>query len=179
MLAPVMALPIAFVDESNLRFGLLAERAELNQLTGEAAFLSFGHTDCTDFSQCVGFSDDGIVSSLTGKFDVDFNSGAITNGNLKIETMGQGNNVLSTWDVDFNGHMHVSEHGELQAPEFYTDNIGGIVSDVATGTTSNEVIGTVGGIFVKPGDIFAGGYNLATDDNTNKHATGVFTLEKE
>jgi len=169
----------SFIDESNLRFGLLAERAELNQLTGEAVFSSFSHTDCTDYSQCVGFSDDGIVSSLTGKFDVDFNSGAITNGNLQIETMGQDNSVLSTWDVDFNGHIHVSEHGELHAPEFYTDNIGGIVSDAATGTTSNEVIGTVGGIFVKPGDIFAGGYNLATDDNTNKHATGVFTLEKE
>jgi len=169
----------SFIDESNLRFGLLAERAEVNQLTGEAVFSSFSHTDCTDFSQCVGFADDGIVSSLTGKFDVDFGTGYVTNGNLKIETMGQDNSVLSTWDVDFSGHIYVREGGEVEAPEFYTDNIGGIVSDVATGSTSNEVIGTVGGIFVKPGDIFAGGYNLATDDNTNKHATGLFTLEKE
>ncbi len=167
------------LDESNLRFGLLAERADINHLTGEAIFSNISHSDCTDFSQCIGFSDDGIVSSLTGGFNVDFNTGDITNGVLKIETIDNSNQLLSTWDVDFSGNMGLDEYDSLNAPEFHTDTIGGTVHDAANVQISNEVIGSVGGIFVKPGNIFAGGYNLATDDNTNKHAVGVFTLEKE
>jgi len=167
------------IDESNLRFGLLAERANVSDLKGEAVFSSISHTDCSDFSQCIGFSDDGLVSSLTGSFDVDFHSGYVTNGELKIETMGPGNEMLSSWDVNFSGHIYVSEYGEVIAPEFNTDVVSGTVNDTVTNTLSNEVIGTVGGIFASPGDIFAGGYNLTTDDNTNKHVLGVFTLEKE
>jgi len=42
---------------------------------------------------------------------------------------------------------------------------------------STNIIGNIGGIFVKPGDVFAGGYNLGTTD-TNKHAAGVFSMDK-
>ena len=45
--------------------------------------------------------------------------------------------------------------------------------------SSNAIIGNIGGIFVKPGDKFAGGYNLGTADGTNKHAAGVFSMEKQ
>jgi len=170
----------SFIEETNLSFGVIAERADINQLVGSATFSSFDNIDCTDYSQCIGFADDGIVSSVHGGFAVDFNNGQISNGHLKIETMGANSNQVSTtWDVNFSGQMHVNEDGGILAPEFYTSQISGTVDDSVSGTFTNEVIGTVGGIFVEPGNVFAGGFNLGTTDNTNKHTAGVFSLEKE
>ena len=75
--------------------------------------------------------------------------------------------------------MHVNEAGGIMAPEFYTSQISGTVNDTVSGTFTNEEIGIVGGIFVKSGNVFAGGFNLGTTDSTNKHTAGVFSLEQE
>jgi hypothetical protein len=160
-----------------LAFWLAAERADINTLSGSANFSS-SSLDCLDFSQCIGIADDGLVQSLTGSFDVNFNSGAITNGNLNIEVLANADLANSTaqgsptsiWNVNFAGQMAPNQ------PEFITNSITGSV----TGTTiSTSVIGNVGGIFVDPGNIFAGGYNLGTADGTNKKVSGVFTLDKQ
>jgi hypothetical protein len=166
-------------EDQILAFWLAAERADINTLSGTANFSS-SSLDCLDFSQCIGFADDGLVQTLTGNFDVNFNTGAITNGNLTIDVSDTINasllggaipgTVSSTWDVNFSGQMASDQ------PEFITNSINGTVSGT---TTSNSVIGNIGGIFVKPGDIFAGGYNLGTADGTNKHVSGVFTLDKQ
>ena len=64
-------------------------------------------------------------------------------------------------------------------PEFATHTVNGTITDDTGSQISNQVIGNVGGIFVDPGDTFAGGYNLGTADGTDKHVSGVFTLDKQ
>lgn len=169
-------------EEQVLAFWLAAERADINQLTGTANFST--DSDCLKFGQCIGFSDDGIVQSMTANFDVDFNRGTITNGNLTLQTSDNptigllGNtpgDVASTWSVNFSGQLS-SENG-TNKPEFQTQTLSGTVTDSAG--THGSIIGNIGGIFVKPGDTFAGGYNLGTADGSNKHAAGVFTMDKQ
>ena len=170
-------------EEEVLAFWLAAERADINTLTGTASFSS-NFSDCTDYAQCIGFADDGAVRSVVGKFDVNFDNGAISNGQLKLETAGSEINdpdslPISVWEVNFHGQLTNDSSGN-RTPEFQTNSINGTVTDGTTNSLiSNTVIGNVGGIFVKPGDIFAGGYNLGTADDTNKHAAGVFTLGKQ
>ena len=170
-------------EEEILAFWLAAERADINTLTGTASFAS-NFSNCTDYAQCIGFADDGAVRSVVGKFDVNFDNGAISNGQLKLETAGSEINdpdslPISVWEVNFNGQMTNNSSGN-RTPEFQTNSINGTVTDGASNALiSNTIIGNVGGIFVKPGDVFAGGYNLGTADGTNKHAAGVFTLGKQ
>ena len=168
-------------EDQILAFWLAAERADINILTGTAQFSNNG-LDCTDYSQCIGFADDGLVQKLTGQFDVNFGTGAITNGNLNIEVSddisfglfgAEQGTAISTWDVNFSGQM---EEGR---PEFATHTVNGTITDDTGSQISNQVIGNVGGIFVDPGDTFAGGYNLGTADGTDKHVSGVFTLDKQ
>ncbi|MFY0640919.1 MAG: FecR domain-containing protein [Bermanella sp.] len=170
-------------EEDILAFWIAAERADINQLIGNATFSA--NSDCAKFNQCIGFADDGIVQSLTAQFDVNFTSGAITNGNLTLQTtedpdlgiLGGTGDVMSTWNVNFTGQMSSSDDGTVKLPEFQTQSISGTVVE-QTGS-SNAIIGNIGGIFVKPGDKFAGGYNLGTADGTNKHAAGVFSMDKQ
>ena len=169
-------------EEETLAFWMAAERADINTLTGTASFSS-NFSNCTDYAQCIGFADDGAVRSVVGRFDVNFDNGAISNGQLKLETAGSEINdpdslPISVWEVNFNGQMTNDSSGN-RSPEFQTNSVNGTVTDGTTNTLiSNTVIGNVGGIFVKPGDVFAGGYNLGTADGTNKHAAGLFTLGK-
>jgi len=173
---------LEFREEENiLAFWVAAERADINQLIGNATFTA--DSDCAKFNQCIGFADDGIVQSLTAQFDVNFTSGAITNGNLTLQTtedpdlgiLGGTGTVMSTWNVNFSGQMSTTDDGTTKLPEFQTNSIAnGKIDGVDT-----DIIGNIGGIFVKPGDKFAGGYNLGTADGTNKHAAGVFSLDKQ
>ncbi|MFT5593440.1 MAG: hypothetical protein ACI8SR_001821 [Oceanicoccus sp.] len=171
-------------EEDILAFWIAAERADINQLIGNATFSA--NSACTDFKQCIGFADDGIVQSLTAQFDVNFTSGAITNGNLTLQTSNNPTvgvtsvtpgDVLSTWNVNFSGQMSSNDDGTVKLPEFQTQSLSGSV--VETTGSSTAIIGNIGGIFVKPGDKFAGGYNLGTADGTNKHTAGVFSMEKQ
>lgn len=171
-------------EERILAFWLAAERADISSLTGTAQFSSSSNTDCTDYSQCIGFADDGIVQAVTGQFNVNFDTGAITNGNLNINVTDDPNlfssdlgPTVSEWDVNFSGQLSTDTSGS-RLPEFTTNNINGVVKDGVGNQVSNQVIGNVGGIFVKPGDVFAGGYNIGTADGTNKQTSGVFTLDK-
>lgn len=170
-------------EEDILAFWLAAERADINQLTGTANFSA--SSDCARFSECIGFADDGIVQNLTANFDVNFDTGAITNGNLIVETtkdpdlglLGGSGAVESTWNVNFSGQMTNANTADAR-PEFQTNSINGSVVDATNpSNNSTSIVGNIGGIFVKPGDVFAGGYNLGTTD-TGKHAAGVFTMDK-
>ncbi|OUR68392.1 hypothetical protein A9Q73_03950 [Bermanella sp. 47_1433_sub80_T6] len=169
-------------EETTLAFWIAAERADINTLTGTASFASAGLTDCSDYGQCIGFADDGGVKKVTGQFNVNFNNGAISNGLLRVETAGSDitkpdAQILSDWQVNFSGQLSNNTDGTM-APEFQTTNVNGTIQDGAGNAISNKVIGSVGGIFVKPGTVFAGGYNLSTADESNKHTAGVFSLQK-
>ena len=165
-------------DEENiLAFWIAAERADISQLKGTATFS--GEGICTNFSECIGFADDGVVSNFKGQFNVDFNSGAIDQGNLTFETTndpivplsGGTNTPVSEWSVNFSGQMG-------QNADFQTNSLNGTVKEAGV-EVSNAIFGNIGGVFVKPGDVFAGGYNLGTLDGSNKHAAGVFSLSKQ
>ena len=168
---------------TTLAFWIAAERADINTLTGTARFGSSGLTDCTDYAQCIGFADDGGVKNVNGQFDINFDNGTISNGLLRVETAGSDiikpdAQILSNWQVNFNGQLSTNHNGDTN-PEFQSSITGGSITDGAGNLISNKVIGSVGGIFVKPGTVFAGGYNLSTADENNKHTAGVFTLQKE
>ncbi|WP_396587672.1 FecR domain-containing protein [Bermanella sp. R86510] len=168
------------IEDDILAFWVLAERADINSLSGTAQFEAID-TNCLEFSQCVGFADDGIVQKLTAQFDVNFNSGDITNGSLSLETSSNPNinlasanspgDVLSTWYVEFEGSM-INKEG-FKRPEFQTHQL----SNGTINESPTDIIGNIGGIFVRPGDTFAGGYNLGT--NFGKHATGVFSMKRQ
>ncbi len=168
---------------TTLAFWIAAERADINTLTGTARFGSSGLTDCTDYAQCIGFADDGGVKNVNGQFDINFDNGTISNGLLRVETAGSDiikpdAQILSNWQVNFNGQLSINPNGGTN-PEFQSSITGGTITDGAGNPISEKVIGSVGGIFVKPGTVFAGGYNLSTADENNKHTAGVFTLQKE
>lgn len=163
-----------------LAFWIAAERADINQLTGTAEIFSATNLDCTKASQCIGFADDGLVRNLSASFDVNFNSGAITNGNLNIQTATDLDSAaISTWDVNFSGSM---VKDGVKQPEFNTESLTGNVKNSSDAIISENIIGNIGGIFVKPGDKFAGAYNLGainSDGVNHKHAAGVFSLDKQ
>lgn len=179
--------PITIVDladgETNqetqfMAFWVAAEPANINQLTGTA---NFSASDvCSDFSNCVGFTDDGIVQNFSGNFDVDFNSGAITNGNINFESGPMGGTAQNTWNVNFSGQMATDSAGTRQ-PGFQTESLNGTVSSASGTTLTNSVIGNIGGLFVKPGDNFVGGYNVTgiMSDGNHKKASGLFKLDKQ
>lgn len=161
-----------------MAFWIAAEPADINQLTGSA---NFSASDvCNDFSNCLGFTDDGIVQNFAGNFDVNFNSGAITNGNINFQTGPMGGTAQSTWNVNFSGQMATDAAG-TQQPGFQTDSLNGTVSSAAGTALTNSVIGNVGGLFVKPGNNFVGGYNMTgiMEDGNHKKAGGVFKLDKQ
>ena len=162
-------------EDSILAFWIAAERADISQLTGTASF-SADNLDCTNLSQCIGFADDGLVRNLSASFNVNFDTGSITNGNLNIQTATDlDSEALSTWDVNFTGTM--MKDG-IKHPEFLTESLNGQINN-----QDANIIGNIGGIFVKPGDKFAGAYNLGTIDDSgadnHKHAAGVFSMDKQ
>ena len=70
----------------------------------------------------------------------------------------------------------------VQQPEFNTESLTGNVKNSSDAIISENIIGNIGGIFVKPGDKFAGAYNLGainSDGVNHKHAAGVFSLDKQ
>lgn len=172
-------------EDKILAFWLAAERADINTLSGDAQFSS-SNLNCTDYSQCIGFADDGLVQNFSGSLSLS-NYNAATgdgtlSGNLNIEVSDDigialsgitKGTAVSTWDVNFSGTMTTGQ------PEFSTNNIHSDSTVTDSSGTHTNVIGNVGGIFVKPGDIFAGGYNLGTADGSNKHVSGVYTLDKQ
>ncbi|EAT12819.1 FecR domain-containing protein [Bermanella marisrubri] len=162
-------------EESNiLAFWIAAERADINQLSGTASFTA-NDLDCTDLTQCMGFADDGVVTSLSGNFSVDFNNSRISQGSINLDVSDSVNgSIVSQWDVSF-------QNAQIKGADFHTNQIQGSVKDSAGTEISSHIVGNIGGIFVKPGDKAVGGYNFGALDTEgiHKHATGVFQLDKQ
>lgn len=163
-------------EEENaiLAFWITAERADINQLSGTASFTA-NNLDCTDLSQCMGFADDGVVTSFSGNFAVDFNNSTISEGSINIDVSDSVNgSVVSQWDVSF-------QNAQMKGVDFHTNQISGSVKDSAGAIISSNVVGSIGGLFVKPGDKAVGGYNFGALDSfgSHKHTTGVFQLNKQ
>ncbi|MFE8070627.1 FecR family protein [Marinobacteraceae bacterium S3BR75-40.1] len=141
--------------ETDPVFWLTAEAANVADLTGTAVFQTAG-----DF---LGRANDGTVSNVAGGFTVNFDTGEVTQGSLSVATPG------NSWSANFNGVYQ-------DAQAFMKVDSGDIVG---TDACTACVQGGVGGVFVAPGDAFAGGFKLQKVGDINVHAEGLMLMEKQ
>ncbi len=132
-------------------YWLSAEAANLSSLRGEVSFSG---------SEGIGDINGDTISSLSGKFDVNFANGAIENGNLNFA------NTDQTWDVNF--------AGSVTGVNATMSNLQGNVA--GTGACIDCISGDVQGIFARPGDQFIGGFAL--DSSNSSSANGLFYLKQ-
>lgn len=158
-------------DEYGLKavYWVQAEPAAINTLTGTASFSA--SSNCTDFSQCMGISHDGYVKSVNGSFNVNFTSGAISNGVLTVATMANPTTQATnnTWNVNFSG--------SVSGAQFQSTSLTGTISG-ADACTPSCVSGDIGGLFVKPGNAAVGGFQLQNTTTPAVNASGVFIMQK-
>lgn len=109
-----------------------------------------------DFNLTLGYLDN---------FNVDFNSGAITDGSLQVQVAGS-----QAWDIAFNGSVNAGMvdlnaiHGTLSDP-------GGIIS--------NSIDANLGGVFTgSNADAFVGGFDLIDSINELNYVEGLYTIER-
>jgi hypothetical protein len=142
--------------ESESVYWLSAEAANIADLTGTARFAATG-----DF---LGSGSDGAVDAVNGDFDVNFDTGTISNGSLGVSTAG------NNWQVNFSGRYQNAQ-GIMKVDS------GDIVSGPANCLSC--VKGDLSGIFVAPGDAFAGGFTLRHKEDENIHVEGLMLMEKQ
>ncbi|ABC29149.1 conserved hypothetical protein [Hahella chejuensis KCTC 2396] len=150
-----VAHPDVYESEERSVYWLSAEAANTTELTGTANFATTG-----DF---IGSGSDGSVTAVNGSFQVDFDSGVISNGLLDISTASQNwNSQLSGSYQDAQAYLHV-----------LSGNISGSVN------CSDCVTGNLNGIFVAPGDAFAGSFDLQQYDDPGVHVEGLLLMEQQ
>ncbi|MFN3237958.1 MAG: hypothetical protein ACE37D_12975, partial [Pseudomonadales bacterium] len=116
-------------------------------------------------SSFVGSGSGGVVTDLVAAMDVDFNSGAISNGSLQVEVAGS-----ELWSVGFDGSV---ANGNVQL-----DATGGQLSQFGN-QVSDSVSADLGGVFTGPaGEAFVGGFDLLNQTNPLNAVNGLFTIEK-
>ena len=132
-------------------YWLSAEAANLSSLRGEVSFSG---------SEGIGDINGDAISSLSGKFDVNFANGAIENGNLNFSNSDQ------IWNVNFDGSV-----------TGVNATMGNIQGDLlGTGSCLDCVSGDIQGIFARPGDHFLGGFTL--ESTSSSSANGLFSLKQ-
>lgn len=145
----------AFSENHNF-YWLSAEAASLSTLRGEAQF--------SGNSEFLGDINGEAITSLNGSFDVNFDTGAIENGNLNF---GHAN---ENWAVTYDG--------SVRGANATMTNVQGDIT--GTNACSQCVQGDIQGIFARPGDHFVGGYQLQGGqavDGTSHLSQGMFSLK--
>lgn len=143
----------ASFSENHNFYWLSAEAASLSSLRGEASF--------SGNSEFLGDINGDAITSLNGGFDVNFDTGAISNGTLNFGTGSE------SWSVTYDGIV-LGANADMS-------NIQGNITG-ANGCTQC-IQGDVQGIFARPGDRFVGGFQLEGNtavDGTASSANGVF-----
>ncbi len=147
----------SFEPKDETVYWLSAEAATTAQLTGSGTFTA---------STFIGNGSSGPVRDLSGSFDVNFDTSSISNGILDLTTDGD-----ESWSVNYNGTFQ-----DAQAHMTITD---GSINDIANGLCTSCVTGHIDGIFVNPGDAFAGGFNLEKINDKDTHVEGLLLMEKQ
>ncbi|MEX2469028.1 MAG: hypothetical protein WD396_04665, partial [Pseudohongiellaceae bacterium] len=123
---------------------------------------SYGTTLASSF---IGSGSAGDVTQVVAGMDVDFNSGAISNGLLQVEVAGS-----QAWAVDFAGTVNGGAV-DLNA-------LGGTLMDPG-GVISNAVGADLGGVFTGThAEAFVGGFEIVDQMNSLNHVEGLYTIEK-
>ncbi|MEX2505458.1 MAG: hypothetical protein WD406_00800 [Pseudohongiellaceae bacterium] len=184
-----LSLPEPTVDEHNVDWGRWNKPVEenwvvVNHVDDNLATIStenhIAHVDPTPVANLqgsanygsslasgfIGSGNAGDVTSVLAGLDVDFNSGAISNGNLFIEVGGGDQN----WAVGFDGTV-IGGVVDLNA-------VDGSLSD-PTGVISNSVEASLGGVFTgENAEAFVGGFDLVDQINQLNQVDGLYTIER-
>lgn len=150
--------------EDHSFYWLSVEAASLSTLRGTASF--DGETEF------LGDIDGTAITTLNGQFDVNFDAGKIENGSLNFGHADQ------NWSMNFDG--------TVKGPNATMENIQGDIT--GTNACTECISGNIQGIFARPGDQFAGGFQLeggsgttAADGTTTPpgQANGLFSIKGE
>ena len=115
-------------------------------------------------SSFIGSGNAGEISSLTAGMDVNFDTGAISNGSLQVQVADQ------AWSVDFSGAV-MNGAVDLNA-------LGGQLID-NTGIISNSIEANLGGVFTgNSAEAFVGGFDLLDSVNTLNSVNGLYSIER-
>lgn len=111
-------------------------------------------------------------------FVVNFSTGAISDGHLSV-TSTHTDSAIKTWDVDF------ASPGPLVGPSgALTGNLSlsnGKISNSDDTLISNDISGSIGGMFVKDSSAFVSVFTLSNNDPSgdNEHVSGTVLAGKE
>ena len=123
---------------------------------------TYGTTAASSF---IGSGSAGVVTQVVAGPDVNFNSGAISNGSLQVMVAGS-----QAWEIDFAGSV---SNGVVNL-----NALGGTLSDPG-GLISNSIEANLGGVFTgNNGEAFVGGFDLIDQLNLLNQVDGTFTIEK-
>jgi len=123
---------------------------------------SYGSTAASSF---IGSGSAGDVTQVVAGMNVDFNTGAITDGSLQVAVGGS-----QTWEIDFAGSIN-NGFVDLNA-------ISGTLSDPG-GVLSNSIQANLGGVFTGIGaEAFVGGFDLVDQLNQFNEVDGLYTIER-
>jgi hypothetical protein len=116
-------------------------------------------------SSFIGSGSAGVVTDLVAAMDVDFNSGAISNGNLQVQVAGS-----EVWSLGFDGAI---ANGNVQL-----DAIGGQLRQQGS-VVSDAIDANLGGVFTGPqGEAFVGGFDMVDQLNLVNEVNGLYTIER-
>ena len=111
-----------------------------------------------------GHGSGGPIAGVTAAFDVNFNSGLISNGLLQVNT------VQQHWNVEFTGNVHQGI-ADLHATSAQLFNGLELVSEL--------VNASVGGVFTgNAGETFVGAFELLDATNPANFVNGLFVMER-
>ena len=132
---------------------------DIANLTGTG---SYGSSAASAF---IGSGSAGDVTQVVAGMNVDFNTGAISNGSLQVEVAGS-----KAWEIDFAGSI---ANGLVDL-----NSIAGTISDPG-GLISSSIDANLGGVFTGAGaEAFVGGFDLVDDLNRFNQVDGLYTVER-
>ena len=121
--------------------------------------------DTTVASSFIGSGNAGDVTQVVAGMDVDFNSGAITAGQLSVEVAGS-----QVWNVGFNGSVN-NGLVDLNMTSGQLSDFGNVLS--------NSIEADLGGVFTGDGaEAFVGGFDLVDQINIINQVNGLYTIEQ-
>ena len=129
------------------------------------ANLSGSHNySTTVISSFIGSGSAGDISDVIAGMQVDFDSGAISQGSLDILVNDQ------SWAIEFDGSVR---HGIVDL-----NAVNGQLFD-NSGLISNSIDANLGGVFTgDTGDTFVGGFDLIDELNSFNTVNGLYTIER-
>ncbi|MDX1492338.1 MAG: hypothetical protein R3332_13740, partial [Pseudohongiellaceae bacterium] len=148
--------------------------------TGEYSYS--GPTDLLIYAETNGYEDTLVSNTFDASFDIDFGTGAISNGVLDFETSGtEFSDEHHFWNINYSGQYADGQISEItidQATSAVTHYFGS--SEVTPYDSSIHADSQLGGIFVgDTAETFVGAFELIDADNTAHFVQGLYTLDQQ